>query len=105
LELNEPVWQIPESPHKGFLPQKLEFIRIGASNVIASAFKRAEDNDGFILRCFETDGREAFAKIDLPILGRAWEAKFRKCEIKTFWIPADESASVEERNLLEMLTS
>ncbi|MDR1638111.1 MAG: glycosyl hydrolase-related protein, partial [Clostridiales bacterium] len=101
-ELNEPSVQVAGSPHKGTLPQTLEFIRIDARNVIATALKRSEDNDGFILRCYETDGADTQVRIELPLLGRAWDARFGSCEIKTFWIPEDAAGAVEERNLVEM---
>ncbi|HEY5586529.1 MAG TPA: glycoside hydrolase family 38 C-terminal domain-containing protein, partial [Ruminiclostridium sp.] len=100
-ELNVPPVQIIETYHKGPMPLKLEAISIYSDNIIASVFKRAEDGDGYILRCYETNGVETSTKIELPILKRKWETIFGKCEIKTFWIPEDKDKNIEEKNLIE----
>jgi len=100
-ELNVKPVGIMETYHRGPLPQTMEGIRISSENVIATVFKRAEDDDGYILRCYETSGKSTKANISIPILQREWEAEFGKCEIKTFWIPDNLSQKVVERNLLE----
>ena len=83
-ELNVKPLGIMETYHEGPLPQVMEGIRIGAENIIASVFKRYEDEDCYILRCYETSGKETKTEIRIPILQREWTAKFGKCEIKTF---------------------
>ncbi|NLO82394.1 MAG: alpha-mannosidase [Clostridiales bacterium] len=100
-ELNIKPVGIMETYHEGPLPQAMEGIRISADNIIATVFKRAENDDGYILRCYETSGVKTRAGISVPILKREWEAEFGQCEIKTFWIPDDSSKEVVERNLLE----
>lgn len=101
-ELNTNPIQVAETYHRGPLPQHMSGIRISCGNVIASAFKRAEDGNGYILRCYETSGQEAEAAIELPLLGRKWMAHFGGCEIKTYFISDDPGADVCEKNLLEM---
>jgi alpha-mannosidase len=100
-ELNVKPLGIMETYHEGPLPQVMEGIRIGAENIIASVFKRAEDEDGYILRCYETSGKETKTEIRIPILQREWTAKFGKCEIKTFRIPEDPTKGIEEVSLIE----
>ncbi len=100
-ELNVPVEQIFETYHKGSLPKSLKGIEISPGNIVAVVFKRAEDDNGFILRCYETEGRETKTSIELTMLDRKWEVDFGRCEIKTFFIPDALSEDVEETNLLE----
>jgi alpha-mannosidase len=100
-ELNAPPVHIIETYHKGALPQKFEGIRVGAENIIATVFKRAEDGDGFILRAYETAGEATAAEFDLPVLNRKWTASFKIGEVKTFFLADDEGKAVEERNFVE----
>jgi alpha-mannosidase len=101
FELNDPPIQIIETYHKGIMPEKLEGIKISCDNVVVSVFKEAEDGNGFILRCFETLGRETTGSIEIPILNRKWIAKFGKCEIKTFRI-SKYNEEIVETNLIEL---
>jgi alpha-mannosidase len=101
-ELNVSPVGIMETYHEGPLPQSMEGIRISADHIIAAVFKRSEDNDGYVLRCYETSGKAVKTDIKLPMLQREWSAEFGKCEIKTFLIPDDLSKPVEEKNLLEI---
>jgi alpha-mannosidase len=101
-ELNVPATSVIETYHKGTMPLKFEAISISADNVIATVFKRAEDEDGYILRCYETEGMETTTQLELPLLNRNWKADFGKCEIKTFWIPDSKDLCVQEKNLLEV---
>lgn len=101
-ELNVPLLQIWETYHKGILPQAAEGIIISSNHVVASAFKPAESGDGWIVRCYETAGRETEAVIALPALKREWSCKFGKCEIKTFLISSDPEAAVKEVNFIEI---
>lgn len=101
-ELNVPPTQVIETYHRGSMPFNFEAIRISSDNIIAPVFKRAEEGNGYILRCIETAGRDTAAGIELPLLDRSWQAVFKKCEIKTFWIPDAKGADIQERNLLEI---
>jgi len=101
-ELNVAPVQLIETYHKGTLPLKLSGVKISAENIVMTAFKKAEDDDGYILRCYETRGLAAKATIELPLLHRRFEADFGKCEIKTFRISADPEKPVVENNFVEM---
>ncbi|WP_158606396.1 alpha-mannosidase [Paenibacillus ginsengarvi] len=100
-ELNVRPEHVIETYHKGELPQVYEGIRIDSAGIVAVAFKKAEDGDGYILRCCETSGTDTRTTIELPMLGRKWEAGFGKLEIKTFRIPLDPLIQIEETDLLE----
>lgn len=101
-ELNNKLFALVETYHEGHLPLELCAINISAKNIIASVFKRAEDDDGYILRCYETSGVETKATIDIQILDRKWNTTIKPCEIKTFKIPDSASLSVEEINIIEL---
>ncbi|AZN40126.1 alpha-mannosidase [Paenibacillus albus] len=100
-ELNVPPVSIVETYHEGSLPQSFAGIQVSSDQIIATAFKKAEDGDGYILRCYETSGREATTSIAIPMLGRKWDAAFGACEIKTFRIPLSAADEVIENNLIE----
>lgn len=100
-ELNVKPFGIMETYHRGSLPQIMEGVQISSDNIVATVFKRAEDDNGYILRCYETTGKGERVKISLPILNREWEAVFKGCEIKTYFIPDNPGEEVEETSLLE----
>lgn len=101
-ELNNPLQQVWETYHEGDLPQISEGIAISSDNVVAVAFKPAEDGNGWILRCYETYGKEAETEIYITALKRSWRSTFGRCEIKTFLIPSKLNEPIKEVNFLEM---
>lgn len=101
-ELNVRPVYINETYHKGELPQRLTGVDVSAENIIVSAFKKAEDGRGYILRCYETAGRSTEAGIALPFMGKKWSSRFGGCEIKTFRILPGPGGAVAEDNLIEM---
>ncbi len=57
LELNVPLQGVATSPHSSRRPYH-PFIRISPSNVVAGALMHSQDSAGYILRIFETAGRD-----------------------------------------------
>jgi alpha-mannosidase len=100
-EFNVPPAYVIETYHEGSLPQSYSGIVISSEHIVVTAFKLAEELDGYILRCFETMGEAAEVTIEIPMLGKKWSANFNKCEIKTFKISLDSEQEVIETNLLE----
>lgn len=72
--------------HKGDLNSESSLLNIDCENVIVTAFKPAEDGNGYILRCHETTGKEVITNIDIPSLKVKSEVKFAPQEIRTFRI-------------------
>lgn len=99
-ELNSPPIVVVETSGTGDLPSSQSFIDVDVDNVIVSVFKKGED-DGWILRCYETAGRATRATIHVRLLGRTLELDFGLCEIKTLKMSEDLNDDVEEVNLLE----
>lgn len=86
--------------HKGALPEREQFLEITAPNIALTAFKGAEDGNGYVLRCHEVAGRSARTEIRIPRLGLAFKANFGAQEIKTFYIDAA-TRTVRETDLTE----
>ena len=101
-ELNQQPFALLESYHGGDLPQRASFASVDGDSVVVTLIKAAEDGDGsLVVRAHETAGRPSRARIGLPLVGRTLEAEFRAGEIKTFRVPRDPGAAVEETSLLE----
>ncbi|MGQ9630522.1 MAG: alpha-mannosidase [bacterium] len=52
-ELNYPLIAKVEGKHKGQLPPRDSFVRVDKPNVVAETVKKAEDDDGIIVRLYE----------------------------------------------------
>jgi len=93
-------WAVPESYHKGDMPQRHSFIYVNQPNINMTAFKRCEDGTGAVVARFaETAGRETRANIICDLLDAGFRADFRPLEIKTFRI--DTEGKVTETDFLE----
>ena len=99
-ELNNPPVSIMETFHKGTLPEWLKGCMISEKNVILSAWKRAEDNDGYVLRLYECAGIDTKGvEIQLPIMHKSIRLNFSHNEIKT--VKLFDNGETVEANLLE----
>lgn len=97
---NKPV-HIIENRHEGTLKtDSYKGININKPNIIMSAFKKAENAEGYIIRLYETDGVTTDVLIKLSILNTEIKTSFGKYEVKTFYINADDK-SVKEVMLTE----
>ena len=85
LLLNTAPTVIMENHHNGYLPIVYEGMNVDKENVVVSAFKKAEDGDGYILRAYECDGKAVTAKVDCKALG-AYAVDFAPYEVKTLRI-------------------
>ena len=85
LQFNTPATVILENHHNGCLPLTYEGIAVNQNNIVVSAFKRAEDGNGYVLRAYECAGESVLCKIDCKTLG-AYEVAFSPYEVKTMRI-------------------
>ena len=81
-------------------PASGSFLSLNAPNVILSVMKLAESSNDLIVRMYETDGKEANARLDMPFVKARWSGHLRPFEIKTLRI-APPFAAVREVNGLE----
>lgn len=75
-------------------------LRIDSDNIVLSAMKKAEKGDGYVLRLYESEGRNALARVDFPEMGRSVTVPFEPFEIRTFLLEP-KSGKWEEIPLLE----
>ena len=85
LQLNTAPTAIMENHHNGCLPISYEGIFVSQENVVVSAFKRAEDGNGYVLRAYECAGEAVSCTIDCKALG-AFTVDFIPYEVKTLRI-------------------
>ena len=65
-ELNYGLSAMQVSHHEGALPPQHSFLQLRADNVVLTAVKNAEDNDGMVLRFYEWAGKEGDVTVQLP---------------------------------------
>jgi alpha-mannosidase len=65
-ELNFPLLASLAQTHAGAWPAKQSFARIDSANAILTVMKKAEDDDGVILRFYEFAGKSGDVKVELP---------------------------------------
>jgi len=101
-ELNQPAFALLESSHEGPLAPAASFLADGGGDAVVSVLKLAEDGSGdLVVRAYESAGRAGRATIELPLVERTIETELGPAEIKTFRVPRDPAAEVEETGLLE----
>ena len=93
---NRPLTNIVETYHEGPLPAVYEGLCVEPKNVSVGALKRAEDDNGWILRLHETIGAETDAVINAPMFGRELKLHLTPLDIRSIFIPDDASAPVNE---------
>lgn len=102
LELiSEPIG-LMETYHKGDLPQSFSYLDVSAENVIVSVIKRAENDEGYVVRCYESCGAAVEATISLHLLDRTVDTKFGPNEIKTLFIPDSSESPIREILMTEL---
>ena len=84
--LLSPLPTILGTYRKGALAGEGSLVNLDADNVVITAFKPAEDGNGFILHCSETDGKSARVKISIPLLDAVITTDIAPQEIKVFRI-------------------
>ena len=70
-----------EAFHHGSLGEIYEGIRVNTDDVVITAIKMAEDGDGAIVRCLETEGTSA--QVDLRLLEKSISFSTTPYAIKT----------------------
>ncbi|MDF2629729.1 MAG: putative alpha-mannosidase [Symbiobacteriaceae bacterium] len=99
-DLNEPMVFVREYAHAGDLPKRHSFLTIEPPDaVIVSALKQAEEGDDLVLRVYEHRGRQATARVRLPLAKADFQLEARPHQIKSYRIAPD--GTVREVNMLE----
>ena len=91
---------VPESFHKGVLPQRKGFLSVDRDNIIMTALKFCEDGSGdCVARFYETRGEDTRVHIVCEMLNADFNVDFGHNEIKTLRISKD--GEVRETDFLE----
>lgn len=91
---------VPESFHKGVLPQRKGFLSVDRDNIIMTALKFCEDGSGdCVARFYETRGEDTRAHIVCEMLNADFNVDFGHNEIKTLRI--SKNGEVRETDFLE----
>lgn len=88
---NVPLSHVIENRHDGRLPLSYRGLTVDANGISVSAFKRAEDGQGLVLRAYETNGRAVDATFEGELLRAPIKAHFTPYEIKTLYLGDDGS--------------
>lgn len=99
-EFLSPPEIIYQGIHTGTMPKSASYLVCDAPNVIVTSVKKSEDGDDLIVRCVETHGIQARAKVTFPSAGYSWSGDFKPFEIKTLRYKPGRGAA-REVNLLE----
>ena len=99
-ELNNPPVGIMETFHEGTLPEMMRNCIISEENIILTVLKRAEDNDGYVLRLYECAGIDTKdVTVQLPFMNEEIRLNFSHNEIKT--VKVFDGGMICEANILE----
>jgi alpha-mannosidase len=96
-----PRWVI-DSGHAGRLAPQGSFLTVLGEGVMITAMKRAERQDGMIIRLFEGRGRRTVVAISGALLGeRHWQGELGPYQLATLRIPDAVEESITMVDLLE----
>ena len=101
LQLNSPPNTLFETEHPGALGPVGSFLQWSSPGIAPGAFKSAESGDGLVLRVAESLGRPTRCRFTLPATGHSWTRSFRGGEIRTFLVPPEREAPVQDTSMLE----
>ncbi len=65
-ELNYPMVVMQPTVHAGPLPAAHSFVKLDAPNLVLTAVKKAEDDDGLLIRFYEWEGKPVNVRIEFP---------------------------------------
>ena len=65
-ELNYPLLPVVTTAHEGSLPPAHSFVQLEPENVVLTAVKKAEDDNGLIFRFYESAGQQTQVRLRLP---------------------------------------
>ena len=72
--LNCPLYSKVEEAHSGMLPTQMAFLSTNATNVVVEVVKKAEDEDGIIVRMYECfNKRTAVSAGTFKTINSIWE--------------------------------
>ena len=80
--------------------KKAPAILVDQANVLVSAWKKAENGEGYTLRLYESTGKDTTAVVELPFAGVACPVSLKGFEIKTLHYD-EQTKQLAEADLLD----
>ncbi|NLK07312.1 MAG: alpha-mannosidase [Firmicutes bacterium] len=105
LELNAPMLVLEEHNHPGRLPTCYTGLDVSSENIVVSAVKESEDEDGFIVRAYEANGHSTRCTFSWDQGAYTWDSSFEPFEIKSFLVNSSLGEGPIEVDLIERMTS
>ena len=97
LVYNEAPYALAFNPY-GLGKKPAPFFRLDNRSIVVSAFKKAVNGDGYILRVYETTGQAQTGRLQIEALGIDTDIHVEAQQVKTYRI---RKACVTEELLLE----
>lgn len=97
-ELSTKPFAILETFHKGALPCEYSALSTDKGNIIITAVKKHEDSDSFVIRAYESEGKDT--DVNISFLEIPFSAHFGHGQVKTFIIDI-KAKTVRETDFLE----
>lgn len=91
--LNQPATSVIETFHKGTLPIEQGNVNISQSNVLLGGLKKAENENLYILRLYESEGIST--EVDVELFGMKFQTRFKPTEIKSFALDINRNTIIE----------
>lgn len=102
-ELTRPPLVIADTYHDGALPPKGSFLTVSpAGTPVVRAIKRAESNDGIVLRLVEPVGATLTVHLTGDLLGRDVSVTLKPFEVRTLLVPDDPAAPPQPLTIAEL---
>ena len=91
---------VMETYHKGSLAREFSLLDIDCETVLCQTVKRAENGNGYVVRCTEHSGKSQ-DMVCIRFAGRTYQTCFGAHEIKTVFFPDDPMMDISEIDFLE----
>ena len=96
-ELQNPLVTVRETFHRGTLPLTYQGLYVSEKNVIVTAVKMSEEKDSYVLRCYESEGKNTTCKIRL--FDASFDFEIPHHSVKTFLVRGKD---IVETNFIEL---
>jgi len=98
--LTAPPLAITEHKHDGTLPNAASLVSVSEENVILKVIKKSEEKDSWVLRLYETSGKQTKVTVTIPPLGVQFESDVKPHEIRTYAV-SQMDRTAKEVSLIE----
>ena len=95
-ELQIPLIHVQETFHRGMLPMVYQGIRVNKPNISVTCIKKQVNDEGIVLRCYETDGLDT--NVHISLLNFDFDFRISHHAVKTFLLKEE---NIQEIDFIE----